>query len=170
MPILLLLAQILPSILKFKDSPGSTIEKVTNAAIDVAKQITGAITPDDAIQQLQANPEKLAEFKLKMISAEQDWDKIYLEDLQNARSRDVELRRAGDKNPRANWLASLAIVIVITCLAIVVWYSSLDEYAKATISLILGRTLGWVEQIFSFEFGTTRNSKTKDDTINKLSS
>jgi hypothetical protein len=50
----------------------------------------------------------------------------------------------------------------------VVWASGMDDFAKATITLILGRALGWVEQIFSFEFGTTRANKTKDDTINNL--
>lgn len=55
------------------------------------------------------------------------------------------------------------------CLAHAAWDSTMNEYAKGIITLILGRALGWVEQIFSFEFGTTRASKAKDDTINKLS-
>ncbi|QYF95594.1 hypothetical protein KY495_10835 [Massilia sp. PAMC28688] len=45
----------------------------------------------------------------------------------------------------------------------------MDDFAKATITLILGRSLGWIEQIFSFEFGTTRGSKSKDETISRLS-
>lgn len=63
----------------------------------------------------------------------------------------------------------VALLLVIVCLLIVVWNSNADDFAKATISLILDQSLGWVEQIFSFEFGANRDSKKKDDTINKLS-
>jgi hypothetical protein len=35
-------------------------------------------------------------------------------------------------------------------------------------TLTSGRALGWGEQVFSFEFGAARATKTKDDTINKL--
>jgi hypothetical protein len=45
--------------------------------------------------------------------------------------------------------------------------SDLNEYAKGIITLFVGRALGWIEQVFSFEFGTTRSSKQKDATIEK---
>lgn len=41
--------------------------------------------------------------------------------------------------------------------------------AKGAVTLILGRALGWVEQVFSFEFGTTRQSRVKDETISRSS-
>lgn len=72
-------------------------------------------------------------------------------------------------NSRANILAAIAVTLVLICLAVVVWGSNLGEFAKGTITLICGRALGWVEQVFSYEFGTTRSSKTKDETISKLS-
>ena len=65
-------------------------------------------------------------------------------------------------------LAGAALLLVLICLAVVIWNSGAGDFEKATISLILGRALGWVEQLFSFEFGTTRSGKTKDDTINNL--
>jgi hypothetical protein len=93
---------------------------------------------------------------------------MYLADTQDARARDVHLTEAGHVNNRANVLAGGAVTLVIGCLLITVWASGMDDFAKATITLICGRALGWVEQVFSFEFGTTRANKTKDDTINKL--
>lgn len=78
------------------------------------------------------------------------------------------LTEAGDVNGRANVLAAGAVLLVIGCLMITVWASRMDDFAKATITLICGRALGWVEQVFSFEFGTTRANKTKGDTINNL--
>ncbi len=49
-----------------------------------------------------------------------------------------------------------------------VWGSDMDDFAKGMVTLICGRALGWVEQIFSFEYGTTRANKVKDDTIKAL--
>lgn len=61
-----------------------------------------------------------------------------------------------------------AASLLLATLGIVIWATNLDDFAKATITLICGRALGWVEQIFSFEFGTTRTSTQKDDTINNF--
>ena len=99
---------------------------------------------------------------------EADLDKAFLADVQDARRRDVELAKAGVKNYRANVLAGAALLLVLICLALVIWNSNAGDFEKATITLVLGRALGWVETLFSFEYGTTRSGKTKDDTINNL--
>lgn len=144
-------------------------EAVAGAVSDIAMQVAGTKTPEEALTAITANATMQQDFKLKVIANETHLDEIYLADLQAARLRDVELAKSGQGNRRANLLAALAISIVVGCLAITVWTSNLDEYAKGILTLVMGRALGWVEQIFSFEFGTTRASKTKDDTINKLS-
>jgi hypothetical protein len=144
---LALASQFAPGIVKhFTNS--DTAATVAGQVLDIAKTVTGKVSPVEAQAALQADP-ALA--------------------LQFARKRDVELAKAGVHNYRANVLVAAALLLVIVCLLIVVWSSNADDFAKATISLILGRALGWVEQLFSFEFGTTRANKTKDDTINKLS-
>jgi xanthine/uracil permease len=51
-----------------------------------------------------------------------------------------------------------------------IWHANnLDEFTKATMSLILGRVLGWIDQAFQFDFGSTRSSKAKDVAIEQLS-
>lgn len=74
------------------------------------------------------------------------------------------------KTYRVNVLLALAYVMVIACLAITVWSSDIGEYAQGIVTLILGRFLAYTDQVYSFELGTTRASKTKDDTISNLSS
>jgi hypothetical protein len=115
------------------------VEEIAGKVVDVARAVTGIDDPKFAVEAIQADPAKMMEFQLAM----------------GAQQADV--------------LAGAALLLVIICLAVVVWNSGADDFAKATISLILGRALGWVEQLFSFEFGTTRASKAKDDTINRLS-
>lgn len=65
-------------------------------------------------------------------------------------------------------LVSAAFAIVLLCLAVTVWQQVDDEFAKGIITLVLGRMLGYVDAIYNYEFGTTRSSAKKDETINEL--
>jgi hypothetical protein len=164
---LALAAQYAPSIIKYM-SNSNTAADVAGQVIDIAKTVTGKATVGEARAVLELDPVKRIEFQQAIVANDAQLQQAYLADVQNARARDVELAKVGMKNTRANALAAAAILLVMVCLFIVVWNSTADEWVKATITLILGRALGWVEQIFSFEFGTTRTSRTKDDTINNL--
>jgi hypothetical protein len=166
-PIAMQLAQYVPGIIKMLG--GDKAGEVAGKVVDVARAVTGIDEPKFAVEAIQMDPAKAAEFQLAMGAQQADFERMYLGDTQSARARDVELAKAGIKNYRANVLAGAALLLVVVCLLIVVWSSGADDFAKATISLILGRALGWVEQLFSFEFGTTRASKAKDDTISRLS-
>ena len=161
-----LVSQI-PSFYKlFKDdAPPAVLEKV--AAI--ASSITGEANPEKAVEVLNANPDKMLEFKNAAENRAVEIIKIYLDDLSSARTRDAEITRIKGSNRRADALAFAAISGVIICLGVAVWNTDLNEVGKACVTLILGRCLGWVEQVFSFEFGTTKASKVKDETISELS-
>jgi hypothetical protein len=159
--------QFAPDIIRYFSSSDTT-GRVADKVIDIAQTVTGTVTPQEAQNVLAVDPTKAMEFKLSVMNSEIEIMRLFLADTQSARQRDVKLAEAGIRNYRANVMAGTAILLVIVCLFIVVWTSALDEYAKGVITLILGRTLGWVEQIFSFEFGTTRSSKNKDVTISNL--
>lgn len=162
------LAQFAPSLIKIFTGSDKAAD-VAGKVVDIAKAVTGADTGEAALEAIKADPNKLLEFRQAIAFQQVELERAYLADTQSARARDIELAKAGIHNYRANVLAGAALTLVIICLFIVVINSGADDFAKATISLILGRALGWVEQLFSFEFGTTRANKTKDDTINKLS-
>lgn len=166
-PIAMQLAQFAPGIIKLLTGSDKA-EEVAGKVVDVAKVITGTTDPAAAVAAIQADPEKAMEFQLAMGAQQIEFEKIYLTDIQDARARDVELTKAGNPNYRANVMASLAALTVLLCLMVVVWVSEMDDFAKATLTLITGRALGWVEQVFNFEYGTNRTSQKKDDTINKL--
>ena len=73
------------------------------------------------------------------------------------------------KSRRLNTLAVAAFIMVLSCLGIAVWMSGINEYAKGIVTFLLGRFSGYVDLVYNFEFGTTRGSKDKDDTITNLS-
>jgi len=60
-------------------------------------------------------------------------------------------------------------VLLVAALVYVVLQSSLDEYGKGIITLVLGRFLGYLDNIYNFEFGATRANRAKDSTIENLS-
>lgn len=167
-PIAMALGQFVPGIIKLLTGSDKA-EDVAAHVVGIAQTITGEVSPEAALAALKADPNKVLEFQQEMGRQQVELDKAYLADVANARARDMAYVSAGRVNERANVLAGAALLLVLICLAVVIWMGDLNEYAKGGISLILGRALGWVEQLFSFEFGTTRANKTKDDTINNLS-
>jgi len=161
------LAQFAPSILRFLgvgESSVSVAEKVVAGAMAV----TGAPTSEAALLAIQEDKKLQREFNMQMLATNVEMEKLYLADTQSARSRDTEIVRAIGHNYRADSMYILA-VLLIAALVYVVLKSGLDEYAKGILTLVLGRFLGYLDNIYNFEFGTTRASKTKDTTIETLS-
>lgn len=167
-PIALQLAgQFAPEVLKHF-GVGDSAASVAGKVIDIATTLTGAPDGEAALVALKGNPELAAKYRSELLAADLEMERMTFADRQGARDRDVKLAQAGQRNYRADVLAACAVLLVLFCLLVVVWKADMNEFAKGGITLILGRALGWVEQIFSFEYGTNRTNKAKDDTINRL--
>ena len=162
------LINLVPSLFKFFGA-GEKSTAIATEVANVAKSVTGASSMQDAVKVLEQDPAKLLEFRTAVLENDLEWERIYARDIADARARDVALAQAGQINYRANVLVAFAGFLVILLVAIAVWTSGIDEYVKGIITLILGRAVGWLDQAFNFDFGTTRNNRTKDDTINSLS-
>jgi len=161
------LAQFAPSIMRFFGA-GEKSTAVVEKVVGIAQNVTGASSPAEALELLKLNAAKQLEFQMAILTADNEMEKLYLADTQSARSRDVEIIKAAGHNYRADSMYVLA-VLLIAALVYVVLQSELGEYAKGIITLVLGRFLGYLDNIYNFEFGTTRSSKTKDTTIETLS-
>ena len=168
-PAFIALAQFAPSILRFlgvgdSKAPDSIIDKISS----VAKSITGVGSIDEAITVFASSTEKAYEFKIQMLAHDRQFEQMYLADMQSARLRDTEFIKAGKVNARGNWM-SFGAVCVILGMVLVIWQDpNINEYMKGIFTLVLGRFLGYLDTIYSFEFGTTRSSKGKDEAIAQL--
>ncbi len=122
------------------------------------------------LKQLEMEHEQwLVEADIRRNEQELQGFKIEVEDRGSARARDAEFIKAGMHNSRADTMFILAL-IVICGLVYIVWKDqSVNEYVKGIFTLVLGRFLGYLDNIYNFEFGTTRSSRTKDVTIEQLS-
>jgi len=126
--------------------------------------------PDQVQQALAtASPDSLV--KLKQIEAEIvkanlaagiEHRKIDTLDIQNARSRDLQLKQAGYRNTRAD----LMIVVAFVAFVAIAWMINVNDEIKpgvlAIFNMSIGALLKMLGDAFQFEFGSSRGSKEKD--------
>lgn len=115
----------------------------------------------------------IRELELKLQAEEKErgfrFSELEFKDRNSARERDSVFVKMGRHNLRADAMFILA-VSVICALVYMIWKDqTINEFMKGIVTLVLGRFLGYLDNIYSFEFGTTRGSQSKDSTINKLS-
>jgi len=73
------------------------------------------------------------------------------------------------KNRRISVLSTTAYITVLVCLGVTVWVSDMSEYVQGVLTVVLGKYLSYTDQVYAYDFGTTRSSNTKDATIATLS-
>ena len=112
--------------------------------------------------------ERLIELGIEKARQDLDTFKEEAKDRDSARERDAEFIKSGHHNARADVMVALA-ALAVAGLVYLVWSTpGINEYVKGIVTLVLGRFLGYLDNIYSFEFGTTRGSREKDETINKM--
>jgi len=164
----LALANLVPSLMKFFNI-GEKSTAVATEIVEIANKITGKGNAEESIAALHADPTALFAFRVAVMENDTQLEVMYLTDVANARARDIALAQVGQVNNRANALVFFSGALILILLAVCVWISPLDEYVKGIVTLIIGRASGWLDQAFNFDFGTTRNNRTKDETINAMS-
>lgn len=157
---LALATEFAPSLIRMfaGDKAGAVADQVVGAA----KQITGRDDPDEAAAALRADPEMALAFKRHMADIEVRLEEAYLADRQNARARDIELRKAGERN----WRADVMILAAAGALVFVVWQVNTGASEKSAVlaiyNMAIGALLKMLGDAFHFEFGSSRGSKEKD--------
>lgn len=147
---------------------------------ETVEEKLGVKIPDDPakltpelLQQLQIRQMENEEFLIDAGIRQRDQEireyGIQVDDTRSARERDMMMMQAGYRNTRANNMLGAAGLAIIVILFVVIWNSPMDDFEKSILTLILGRCLGYIDQGFNFEFGTTRSSGKKDEIIDKLS-
>lgn len=162
------LAQFAPQIVKWVTGSDKSAE-VAGKVVEIAQSVTGAHTPAEALEALKQNAVAAAEFKKLVVATEAELDKAHLLDRQDARHRDIEFVKAGRYNWRGDILASLAVGGLIICVWLVARDATLPERAVNAIMFVAGVLASCARDVYGFEFGSSRSSQHKDDTIKNLS-
>lgn len=161
------LAQFAPSIIKWVTGSDKAGEAAA-AVVDVAKAVTGKQEGQEALTAIQADPALAMQFRNDLSAREADLDKAYLVDRQDARKRDVAMVQAG----RYNWRSDILAVLAVGGLVLSVWFiardSDMPERAVNAIMFVAGVLASAVRDVYGFEFGSSRSSRSKDETIGRL--
>lgn len=160
------LAQFAPQVIKWLTGSDKAAD-AAGAVVEIAETVTGR-KGADALDALKADPALVLQFRQSVIAQEADLDKAYLADRADARKRDAVFISSGSRNYRADFMFLLAVGMIAGLVWLVWKDPSINEYMKGIFTLVLGRFLGYLDNIYNFEFGSTRASKTKDATIENL--
>jgi hypothetical protein len=169
-PIAAALAQFAPSLMRYFGA-GEASAAVAQKVVDIAAGVTGTKDHEEILASLKANPELAYKFNLAVIAADGDLEKAYLADRQDARRRDVDVRKlTGGTNRRADVMIVCDWLGLIACLVVLTFFRKEvpGEVVAllSTIASIFGLCLRDAHQ---FEFGTSRGSRDKDEHLFALS-
>jgi hypothetical protein len=167
----------------FKDTLfGKIIGKAANVLPDIAGLAITAImdSPMKAVKQamdhLTGNTDKesidiLDELKLKLAEIELEFSKIelqetqaYLADMQNARSREVEMAKTG----ASDWFMYVVGFVMLLAMCVVVYVSMFMVVEdKELFYFIAGAVLAKAGDVVSYFFGSSKGSKDKTKMLGK---
>lgn len=137
------------------DNPGPIAEKV----IEVAQTVSGATTPVEAVKAILSAPEKQTAFAMAMAAREDEMERAYLADRQNARARDIEIQKLGGKNQRADNLAYAVVIMLMICIIMLFLPTHISDPNEKLLYLIIGALIVMAKDVYGFEFGSSKHSE-----------
>ncbi|MGM0586604.1 MAG: hypothetical protein ACQEUZ_18320 [Pseudomonadota bacterium] len=180
-----LVTSVAPALVKLATG-SDRAEEVARSVSGAVERITG-VTPDtpdkarEAMRLIEADPQLHVQLTQELRAIESAELEMMLKDRQDARSRDIALRRlTGGRNLRANIMLGLAFLAIIA-IAVVLMLLNLGSEGQSGQQLqFTGAIIGFLTGVggmfarnigsaFDFEFGSSRGSKDKDGHIETLS-
>ena len=170
-PIALSLAQqFLPSLVG-KLTNSDTAEETAKQVVQVAQQVTGTEDPKAAQQKVMADPKLALEFQGQVMAHREAMYDKQIADTGSATDRDVQIRKLGGANKRADLTVKLDIVgLLISTLAsiTVVFYAPAQAaIINGFLGIVAGTFGTGLTQAHNFEFGSTRKDGAKDEFLAK---
>lgn len=161
------LAEFAPMIARWLG--GDNAENIATDVVNMARRITKTDDPYEAVQRLQRDQTLIMEFQKAVLQHEAELEAAYLHDKQSARSRDMAFIQAGLRNTRADVMVCAAAFGLVMCLVSLGCYSDdLPGEAVGIISTIAGIFGACLKDAYAFEFGSSRGSKEKDQTVAQM--
>lgn len=147
---------------------GDRTETIASRVTDIAKKLTGMDDIQGIISHLRENPDKACSFQKELCAMETEVELSLIHDRQEARKRDAQLLAVtGRTNRRADIMVLSAVLGLGTCLCSLCLFSKegLPGEAVAIISTISGIFGACLKDAYSFEFGSSKGSRQKDENM-----
>jgi hypothetical protein len=158
------LAQFTPKIAKWLS--GTKAESISQKIVEIAKKVTNTDDEFKAIEKLKSDKNMYALFQKALINSEREIELAVIKDKENARYRDIAIINSGKRNKRADIMVVSAAMGLIFCLVLICLYrKELPGEVVGIISTIAGIFGSCLRDAYNFEFGSSRGSKEKDQTV-----
>lgn len=165
LPIVLGLAQYAPQLMRYFGA-GEASAAVADQVVDIAKTVTGATSPEAALQAMQKDAAAQHEFRMQVLASTTTLDQAYLADVQDARKRDIELAKLGRHNSRADFMVAIDAVGLVACLLVLGFFrKEIPGEVVGLLSTIAGIFGLCLRDAHQFEFGSSRGSREKDELL-----
>lgn len=123
-----------------------------------------------ALSALRADPAAFERVAAEIRAVEAQELEALLRDRQDARARDVEVRKAaGGGNRRADLLIAAIVALLVAGVAALIFVPDMAQEAKGLLVALGGGLAKSLYDVVAFEFGSSRGSKEKDGQIAALS-
>jgi ABC-type cobalamin transport system permease subunit len=132
--------------------------------------IDNVVTTKEEKEQLKLEIAKEVNRNLEAMSQQSLAEtSAYLQDAQSARSREVELAKAGAKDKTPSTLAYIAVfgLIGILLFLLIFGFGSLTTDQALIVGTLLGAIAGNANQAYNYYLGSSLGSKTKEIQLNK---
>lgn len=153
---------------------GDVGEKTAKAISGIAQGVTGASSPQEALEKIKADATMASQVRQKIMDQEHELKKLYLDDVSNARAMYTQADHTmADKI--ADNIMKYNVPFVILLVAILVGVNFIPSVTAGVVSMIsalvggiIGKMLDERSQVTGFFLGSSRSSKDKTDQINRL--
>lgn len=158
----LALAQFAPSLLRMF-GVGEKPVSVAEAVINVAKQVTGAKTPEEALEQIRANTQQQIDFNLRVLEQNADLEKAYLIDVQSARQMQIAALGQEDLFSKrfVFYFATGWSLFAMTYFCAVTFIDIPPEGQRIADTILGVLITSVVGSVFGYFFGSTKGSALK---------
>lgn len=160
------ICSLIPTINKYfeKWSKKYAVEPVANTLVSIAQSITKTTDISKLQQQIKSDPKLANELQEAFLKNRKEIELAIIKDKQNARARDIAINKIR-KNIRADIMVISAAVGLVSCLIFIACFRNLPGEIIGIISTIAGIFGSCLKDAYSFEFGSSRGSKEKDQTV-----
>lgn len=151
-------AEVLPGLVRHL--AGDKAAKVAQTITSTAQAVTGAKSPEDALEILAGSTEKQRELRLKLAELQLKLDQAEQADRQDARALTRSL--ASEKTAIA-WAAPILSAIILLAFAGMIYLVVVTpaESSSQVAQILLGALASMAIQVTNFWLGSSRSSQQK---------
>ncbi|SFC04736.1 hypothetical protein [Pseudoalteromonas denitrificans] len=146
---------------------GDNGEEVASSVVDMAQIITGAKSPEYALQEIQKSEQFQKQLTQALITSEKELNKLAFENTQDARAMQIQALAQNDKFSKrfiyyfaAFW--SIFSVVYIVCITFVSIPQDSVRFADTILGFILGTVIA---TIINFFFGSSSGNEKRTESL-----